>query len=443
MRLLFVPLLLLVAAQAQAQDAKDPLTINGSIRLRYETIDGQPRVGANASDDLVNVRTTLGVTYKTQPVTLVAELWDSRVYGDRDGTPVSTGEVNTVELVQAYAAIDLGKIAGTKRSNLSLGRMTLNIASRRLIAADDYRNTTNGYTGARADLSLSDKTSATLLYVLPQQRRPDDLAALRRNAFAFDREGFDLVLWGGTAVRRATLGPSAAEVTFYHLGERDRAARPTRDRSLNTVGGRLFRDPAPAIVDWEFEGYYQSGRIAESTAPGARRIPVAAWFSHADMGYTFRGRWQPRLSLEFDYASGDRAGGSFGRFDTLFGMRRADFAPAGLYNALARTNLMTPGIRLETDQAKPFDLLVTYHALWAAEATDAFSGTGVRDTSGRSGRFAGHQIDARGRWWIVPKRLRFEADGVLLRKGNLLRNAPNAPSGAVARYLSLNLIANF
>src|SRR3546814_15575078 len=59
-----------------------------------------------------------------------------------------------------------------------------------------------------------------------------------------------------------------------------------------------------------------------------------------DAGYSFGGSWKPRLSLEFDRASGDRRGGRQGRFDTLFGMRRADLAPAGLYNALARTNIV-------------------------------------------------------------------------------------------------------
>jgi hypothetical protein len=42
---------------------------------------------------------------------------------------------------------------GTKLG-LQAGRFTLNLGSRRLVAADDYRNTTNGYTGIRADLGL-------------------------------------------------------------------------------------------------------------------------------------------------------------------------------------------------------------------------------------------------------------------------------------------------
>ena len=84
-----------------------------------------------------------------------------------------------------------------------------------------------------------------------------------------------------------------------------------------------------------------------------------------------------------------------------------------------------------------------YRAMWLAAEVDAFSTTGVRDASGRSGDFAGHQVEARLRYWIVPARLRFEFDGLLLRKGQFLRDAPNAPPGRWTRYGSFNLTTSF
>jgi hypothetical protein len=71
------------------------------------------------------------------------------------------------------------------------------------------------------------------------------------------------------------------------------------------------------------------------------------------------------------------------------------------------------------------------------------STTNVRDAAGRSGSFAGQQIDARMRTWIVPERLRFEVDGVWLAKGRFLREAPNAPRNGDTKYVSLNLTASF
>jgi hypothetical protein len=169
---------------------------------------------------------------------------------------------------------------------------------------------------------------------------------------------------------------------------------------------------------------------------------VKASFVHADAGYSFAGPWKPRLSVEFDRASGDKPGGGFGRFDTLFGMRRADLAPAGLYSALARTNIVTPGIRIEATPGKRLDWFAAYRAMWLAEDEDSFSATGVRDPAGRSGDFAGRQIEARVRYWLVPVRLRFEFDGLLLAKGRFLRDAPNAPPGRWTRYASFNLTAS-
>ncbi len=97
------PALLLVSTPAHAEDG---LTLSGNTRLRYETIEGQPRAGFNESDDLFNIRTIVTAEYRTGRLRLGAELYDSRVYGGDSGTPITTGEVNTFELVQAYVGYD-------------------------------------------------------------------------------------------------------------------------------------------------------------------------------------------------------------------------------------------------------------------------------------------------------------------------------------------------
>lgn len=429
---------------AKAQKTPNPLSLSGSVRLRYEAVEGQPRVGFNDSDDLFNIRTILTAEYDAGPVRFGAELYDSRVYGSDAGTPVTTNEVNTLELVQTYLATDIdapfGK--GTK-VGLQAGRFTLNLGSRRLVAADDYRNTTNGYTGLRANLQAGEGVTATLIYTLPQVRLPDDNVALRNNEVDIDRESFDLVLWGGLVAKKRAFGNATAELSFYHLGERDTLARPTRNRSLDTVAARVIQEPAAQKFDVEVEGIYQFGSARNGVAATSPLRDVSAWFVHADAGYSFGGKWSSRLSLEVDYASGDKGGGSNNRFDTLFGMRRAELAPSGLYNAIGRANILTPAIRFDAIPNKRLDWFANYRAMWLASRTDAFSTTGVRDPAGRSGRFAGHQIETRIRYWLIPETLRLEANGVLLLKGRFLENAPNAQRNGDARYFSLNLTANF
>src|SRR3546814_629516 len=151
-----------------------------------------------------------------------------------------------------------------------------------------------------SDVCSSDLTA---IYTLPQMRLPDGRADLVDNRVKFDRESFDLVLWGGLATKKLTDKRSSIEIAFYHLGERDSPRLATRDRSLDTASLRFIREPAPGSFDFESETIYQWGSISGSVAATASKLDVSAWFAHLEAGYTFRHPWSPHLSLEFDYAS--------------------------------------------------------------------------------------------------------------------------------------------
>lgn len=441
-RLLPLACMSLIALPASAR-AEDGLALSGQVRLRYEALAGQARAGLPDRIDIASIRTILSAEYRTGPVTLGTELWDSRIYGGHPGEGIGTGEVNALEPVQAYATVDLGPALGRgSKVSVQVGRMMLNLGARRLIAADDYRNTTNGYTGARVDIATARGGSATLIYVLPQMRRPDDEASVLDNRAGFDRESFNLQLWGGYGAQK--LGQrTMAEIGYFGLLERDTPARPTRNRHLHSFSARLIRDPAPAAFDYEIEGIWQTGSLRTGLASAAPEQDVAAWFVHADAGYSFPGPLKARLSAEFDLASGDRPGGAYNRFDTLFGMRRGDFTPAGIFAQTHRANILTPGLRIEMAPGKRLDLFANWHPMWLASRTDAFSTTGVRDATGRSGRFAGHVIDGRLRWWALPKRVRAEINASWIDKGRFLRTAPNAPRTGDTRYISLALTTMF
>ena len=433
-----------ISAIAQTPPVPNGLSVSGSIRLRAESIDGQARAGVNTSDSLVETRSQLRAVWRRDWLRIVAELHDSRAWNANPGTPLSTNEVNTVEPVQAYAQADLGPLLGRgTTTTLQGGRFGLALGSRRLVAMDEYRNAMASFTGLRADFTTSGGVTATAIYVLPLLRLPDDGPSLRDNSAALDKESFDTVLWGGFLARQRKGSPLLGEVSFLHLGERDAPGRPGRDRSLNSLGLRALREPRPKAFDWGVEGIYQWGGISASALATAARLNVSATFARLHAGYSFAGPWQPRILLELDRASGDGTGRTYGRFDFLYGMRRVDLAPAGLYTAIGRTNVFSPGARIEVTPSKRVDAFVGYRALWLADRHDAFSTTGVRDASGNSGNFAGHQFDSRLRWWLLPQRLRFEVDAVLLAKGNFLRRAPNANVGKTTRYGSLNLTATF
>jgi Alginate export len=433
----------IASAQIPGTGSEAPaLDVEGSVRLRQEAISGQLRAGFNDDDTLTSLRTRILARYGTRGLFAEAELYDSRVYGQNSGTPVGTGEVNAAELVQLSVTANLDLSEGLP-AKVQAGRFTLNLGSRRLVAADDYRNTTNGYTGLRADIGDPKKANLTAIYVLPQLRLPEDRRSVDDADIVWDREGAEARLFG--IITAFPVAPDGAriEATVLAFQERDTSERQTRDRDLETFGMRYVRDPKAGQFDFDAEAYLQTGTISGSISPLAPSQEVSAAFLHLEAGRQWHGRWSPRLAAEFDYASGDEPGGKYNRFDTLFGMRRAEIAPAGLYNAIGRANLMSPGVRLEVTPSDRLDAFAGLRGLWLAEATDSFSTTGLRDPEGAAGRFVGVQLDSRVRYWLVPKRLRLEANAVFVTHSEFLDETrlPGAPD--FTAYGALNLTLQF
>lgn len=450
-RLSLLALCLAVAARPAAAEpwtlhdavgAPEALRISGSARIRYEALTGQFRPGLDARDDLISLRTSLFAEYDAGPLRFGAELIDSRAYDSDAGGAVGTGEVNALELVQAYAGVDLGAALGEgSAAKLDIGRFTMDLGSRRLVGRNNFRNTTNAFTGARFDWRGRGREQLSLFYTLPHSRQPSDKASILDNEVEWDRETFDLAFWGAFANLPDAVGDADLDLYLFVLDEDDSAAAATRNRELYTGGWRLFRDPEPGRWDFEIEAAVQLGSIRAGTAADAPRQDVFAWTLHAEAGRQFAGAWAPRLSVEYDQASGDRPGGGYGRFDSLYGPRRPDWGPTGIYGPLGRANIRSPGLRLEVKPSARWDGMVAWRAAWLDSRTDAFAFTGVRDPAGAAGRFAGHQVEARARYWIVPGLLRLEAGGALLLRGRFLEDADttNGYGDTIYGYSDLTL----
>lgn len=423
-----------------ALGSPDGWKISGSFRVREEAIVDQFRPApAAVNDQFLSLRTTLFAEYAHGPVRAGAELFDSRGYGERRTSSVSTTEVNALELGQAYVALDVDRGGDA----VTVGRFTMDDGSRRLVARNQFRNAINSFTGVRFDWRGADATGR-LFWTMPQVRRPDDVDGIHDNAVRWDRESPELQFFGG-AFTRKLFGGASLEVYGYGLEERDSARLATRNRRLFTPGARLYRPPSSGLVDYDLEGIYQTGHARASTRPAdARDLKVEAWFLHAEMGRTFRTAWNPRLALQYDQASGDKGeAGKYTRFDTLFGSRRGEYGPTSLWGAVQRANLRSPAVRLEVTPSRRWDAAAAVRGLWLDSATDSFAATGVRDPAGRSGRFAGTQAEARARYWIAPGAVRLEGGAAWLFKGRFLARAPNAPGDGDARYGYLDLTYTF
>lgn len=422
----------------------DDFTLSGSVRARVEYLDNDFHPGANQSDTILALRSTLFAEYHSDPIRIGAEIMDSRVYFTNAGTPVTSNDVNALELVQAYVGLNLGSVLGKgSRTNLQAGRFTMDLGSRRLVGRNNYRNATNAFTGVKFNVETADKTSITAYYTLPLTRLPGDKQGVLDNKVEWDRESFDLAFWGAYLSKPHLTGRANLDLYFLGLNERDAPGYATRNRQLYTPGLRLYSVPAPGKTDFEFEGAYQFGSVRTSTAASAPIEDVSAYFLHAEVGHQFAAPWQPRVSIVYDRASGDRGGGSYNRFDSLYGPRRPDWGPTGIYGPLGRSNISSPGIRVEVKPDKRWDGFVMYRAAWLDSATDSFASTGVKDATGKSGTFAGHQIEGRVRYWIVPRLLRLDTGAAWLINGRFLKDAPNANGYGNPVYGYFDLTATF
>jgi len=436
---------LALPAMAQAKDdaapyslqkllGSDSFTIKASEKIRYESFDNSFRPTGAKSADLLTVRTTLEMEYRGSGWRIGGEVRDTRGYWADRSTPVTASEINALEPVQLYVGADLGKIGGGK-AEITAGRFLMNLGSRRLIGATQFRATSNGYTGARFDWTGKNKETLTLFYTLPQQREPTDIDDILDNKVEWDHEGDDLQFWGGILDLPKLVGRFTGEAYFYGLEEDDRPSVANRNRHLYTAGGRLFAKPAKGKTDAEVEVAYQFGSIRKSAAPTAEKLDVSAYMVHGEVGHTFAGDWQPRLSVGGDIASGDKAGSkSYNRFDALFGTRRWEYGPTGIFGPLHRNNIRSIVARFEAIPSSRIDLMAALRHVWLDSATDSFARTSIVDATGQSGKDAGNQVEARLRAWLLPKQVQVDLGGSILMKGRFLRDAPNARYAGDSHY---------
>ncbi|MEE2984482.1 MAG: alginate export family protein [Pseudomonadota bacterium] len=430
-----------------AASLPDWLSISGSHRTRYASLDGQFRVALNGGDQTVALRTILLTEIKFDKLRFGVEVIDSRAHLNDHGSTLRTTLINPVELLQGYVTWHASNLFSPgDRSDIRAGRLTLDVGSRRLVARSLYRNTINTFAGVEWNWRGAAGRRFQAFYTLPVNRKPNTRADLLDNTIEFDEEDVEVRFWGiyyAFAELRAAL---RGEVFFLGLNEHDADGRSTRNREYYMPGLRIYRPPTRGRVDYSLESVFQFGQSrSSSTATNTRDLDHFAHFQHVEIGYTFDLPWSPRVIAQYDYASGDDdpTDGDNERFDTLFGARRFDFGPTGIYGPFLRNNLSTPGVRLKLKPTRDVKVFVAHRAYWLASDQDAWTTSGVRDVSGRSGNFIGHQIEARFRWEVLPGSYRFETGVAHLFAGEFMDDAPNANGEGDATYVYSQVLFNF
>lgn len=415
---------LLVALAPVSLRAAPGLAVDGELRLRHEVIDGQFRATERLSeqDAVTFLRSRLRVASEAQPVGFVLELLDGRQFDADRGSAVNASAVNALEVLQAQLRLAFGGEAAT--DVVRLGRFTLDLGSRRLVARNRYRNTINAFTGL--DWEHRGEAFRSRLFVTwPNRRRPAGLDDVLDNAVAVDEVGRGLAFQGFEVATDRAFGEVAA--TLLHL--RDERGESRRD--LWTADLRLHRPAQPGGVGYELELARQTGEQRPAGRPTSLRH--RAWFAHLSLGWRPAGVPTLLLRAALDAASGDDgpADGRSGRFDPLFGARRFEYGPTGLHGAIARANVVSPELRFDWTPRLRGGTTLRWRSAWRRvdleSARDGWATAGVADPSGAAGTHVGDQFETAVALRWPGRGLQFEVGAVRLEAGRFVRRASPAP----------------
>jgi hypothetical protein len=382
-------------------------------RTRFEFLEDPFRPGEPGTQSQYPQRTRLRVGADGPgPLRLLAELQDARTHGEgpRDFTLLQTDELDVLQLLVSAKTLDL--LGTGLRADVHVGRLTMDFGSRRLVARNRFRNTTNSFDGVHLQLGDGEAWRVRAFLTRPVVRDPK----------YFDDDSSPKQRFWGVAYQDERI--AQLRLDAYYFGLRDREL----GLELQTLGVRGSRPHGPGQIDYELE---LIGQFGDS---GGR--DHSAFAGHGELGYTLDLPWSPRLAGQFDYASGtaDPNGDESHTFSFLFGARRFDLVQTGIYGPFRRSNILSPGVRLIVTPHPDVKVQLKLRYWELAQARDAFVGTGLQDASGAAERHLGTDLELRVQWRPTPW-LAVDAGYDHWFKGSYLDRVPNVSSTSDSDYV--------
>ena len=381
-------------------------------RMRFESYDHPWRasqaIGNGQTDPQILLRSRLRFGLGGNgPFRFLFEGQDARAYLNKDpGDFRDNTTVDEFDILQLLGSFTVNNVFGSGlRTDVHFGRMTMDFGRRRLIARNDFRNTSNAFDGLHWQISQGQTWRLRAFFVEP----------VIRSEVQLDEQNSKSLFWGTYFESRHV---PLFQVDAYYLGLNDQGASDVVSRrTYSTFGGRLYKDPKPGELDYEIESAWQTGTRGVTDH--------FAHFQHLDLGYTLNLPWTPRLLFHYDYASGDRQPGDSQDqgFDTLFGARRWEYMPTGTFGPFFRTNISSPGWRIIVAPTQGWTVQVKHRVWYLAQSSDSFGSSGLRDTTGQAGTSLGHDVELRAQW-AVNMNLDFDVGYVHWFKGSYFDRLP-------------------
>ena len=396
----------------------DWLDIGLDYRARYEHRANDFRRAQEAIDDPILLRTRAYVAVKNilDPLRFTVEIEDARRNHSQYSRTFDTRDINLAEPIQAYAELyfketPLGKddLGNNRPVSIRLGRQAFEYTDRRLIARNEWRNTTNNFQGLRAIIGQQKNDfQIDFLALKPVQRLNNSFDEVVHAQDFYGVIG-DWRRWS----QYVTLQP------YYFLLKQDGSkvdlttdgapapANTKIDREIHTAGLRAY-GVIPG-TQWDYDASYikQWGHQDRLNNAGGfiAELDHEAYAYNAEIGYTFKHPWKPRLSGFYGVASGDKNpnDGKNQRFERLFGFAR----PWSNNDYFQMENLVAPKVRLEFEPKLtwlPGLKIDTGYSWYRLQSdTDRWGAANLRDQTGKSGKSIGEEFDIRVRFPINDK----------------------------------------
>jgi len=358
-------------------------------RLRGEYRKNDIRRAESINSDLpllIRTRAFIGIRGLIDPLRFGVELEDAQ--RNNSNYAWDNRDVNQHEIIQAYGelyfknALGKDKLGNNRPLSIRGGRMWLEMLDRRLIANNQWRNTTNNFTGVKVSLGADKNDFALdLLALQPMTRLLTD----------FDTINTDVWFYGAVGHWRKWSKVITIEPYYLALHQTASAANTNRDRDIHGVGLRLYGWAGTSGFNGELTGMYQTGTDNKET--------LSAHMFTAEVGYTFKSsKLKPRISLFYGQVSGDSDPNDnvSNRFERYYGFAR----PWNADDYIIPENVMNPKLKFEIEPAKNLRFDMGYSFFWLQSGTDRFNNLLAqssfnRDKKGASGSFLGHGFDAR------------------------------------------------
>jgi hypothetical protein len=293
-----------------------------------------------------------------------------------------------------------------------IGRQELLYGAQRLVSPLDWANTRRTFDGAKV-MYKGESLSTDVFYTYLVPVIPNRL----------DEPDYNQAFYGcyNTYVVDDNLAVDA-----YYLGYDNQLTGPGNDFSIHTCGLRLYGDLTDQWL-FEMEGGPQFGRQS------GLGLDHEAGFCTVGVGRKLDDAlpWNPTLWAYYDYASGNRFGDDYNRFNDLFPLGHKYL---GFIDAAKRQNIEAPNLLLTMQPAKKLTLQCWYWHIMADQAEDIVPSIGGTPPQSTASRDFGDELDLTGVYQFGPR------SNVLLGYSHFWRgNKILAPNDANFTYLQWEL----